>query len=398
MKKTNFRNSIKKNVDRQQQQESNFGYLNIPKGVSLFQPKEGTMYLDFIPYEVTIDNHPDRDDDTAAKGTLWYRFPFKVHRNIGSDNDVVVCPSTFGKKCPICEHRKKRASEDADKDELKSLNVSKRNLYVLIPVGDKKMEEIPHIWDVSHYLFQKLLNEELQENEDNAIFPDIQDGLTLKVRFEETALGTNKFMEANRIDFQKRKIKYDDTILDEVPNLDKLLTVLSYAELKAKFLEIDPEDVSNDDVVEEQDEKPTRRIRSTEKEEPQTRSRKTNKPPVEEEDENDIPFYDDEADDGISIPIKERCVACGGTGTNSKGRRCPICNGTGRKPIEDVDTEEEQEEIKPKRETPQRTPQRESQKEKANKCPFGFKFGTDVNEHDECSDCDKWDACMDASE
>lgn len=66
--------------------------------------------------------------------------------------------------------------------------------------------------------------------------------------------------------------------------------------------------------------------------------------------------------------------------------------------IEDEDEEEDEEEEeeeppKPKRKrksskaTPKKTPK------KKNKCPHGHKFGVDVDEFDECEDCEFWEKC-----
>ena len=60
-----------------------------------------------------------------------------------------------------------------------------------------------------------------------------------------------------------------------------------------------------------------------EPEEPARRKSKKSEPDPEE----DEPDLDD-------IPKKDRCIACGGTGKNSRGKTCPICDGIGRKPKE----------------------------------------------------------------
>ena len=213
----------------------------------MYKEKEGKAYLDFMPYVVSIDNHPDKDGDVAAKGTLWYRMPFKVHRNIGSANDTVICPTTFGKKCPICEQGAKLLSQ-GEKEAADGLRPSSRSLYVVIPLKDKTHKEEPHIWDVSDYLFQKLLNEELGDNEDYAAFPGLEDGLTLRIRFEEKTFEKNKNAQASRIDFLDREHTYDESILDDIPELEKILMLLSYKELENKFYDIGSEDIENEGI------------------------------------------------------------------------------------------------------------------------------------------------------
>ncbi len=51
--------------------------------------------------------HPDRDEEygIAVPGSLWYKRPYWLHRGVGPENVSIVCPSSIGKKCPICEYR-----------------------------------------------------------------------------------------------------------------------------------------------------------------------------------------------------------------------------------------------------------------------------------------------------
>ncbi len=343
-RKSSFAGKVNKDAQRQKKDAQSYGYLNLPKDVKIFkEPPGGRVSMNFLPYEVTDKNHMDRDKDLeiAVPNSLWYKKPFKVHRQVGVNNDTVVCPSTWGKKCPICEYRAKRMKEGAEYEETKSLKPSLRNLYIVQPVNDKKHDEIPYIWDISQYLFQNLLNEELEEDDGNEIFPDIEDGLLLKIRFDEKKFGKNTYAETSRIDFKERENQLDDDILDDVPNLDKILVESSYDKIEKLFFELDDEDTDNVEKVddEEEEEKPKR-----------TRKKKQ---AVKEVDDEEVD--DEEVDD------------------------------------EKVDEEEEE---KPKRER-----QRKKVKEDKNKCPFKHQFGIDCDKYvDDCDDCDKWDACMDEQE
>jgi len=214
--------------------------------------------LDILPYLVTDDHHPDRNDemDIATPESLWYKRPFKIHRNVGVDNDVVVCPASIGKPCPICEYRAKRMKEGADKGDTDMMKASLRNLYVAKPVKSKKFEAEPHIWDISQWLFQNLLNEELEEDEDYGVFPDLEEGMTLRIRFDSKTIGKSEpFADASRIDFEEREEQYTADILEDVPCLDEVLNVLSYKELQAKFFEMDDTDEVVDDYRGEDDDK-----------------------------------------------------------------------------------------------------------------------------------------------
>jgi hypothetical protein len=386
-RKSNFRNSVASDTERQKTESgANYGYLKLPKGISVFSPDPGSRVLfDILPYEVTSKAHPDRNTDpdnpVAIPGELWYKRPFKIHRNVGAGDDSVVCLSSFGKKCPICEEGAKRKRAGADKDELKSYRPSSRNLYYVKPLDTKKYDEEWYLMDISTYCFQELLSEELREDEDRLVFPSLEEGLTLKVRFDKESFAGNAFAKASRIDFKERDDVYEEEVLDEFVDLDDILSEISYDELSEMFFFEEGGEGEEDSQEENQDEDemtaPPRRRKKADKEEeeedePKTKRRRKKEPePEPEEDEDD-------------------CVACGGTGTNSKGRECRICKGTGIKPKKEEDEDSEPEE-KPKR-------RKREKKEESNPCPYGHKFGVDVDQEEECKKCDEWDDCMDKKE
>jgi hypothetical protein len=210
-----------------------------------------------------------------------------------------------------------------------------------------------HIWDVSWYLFQKLLNDEVEENEDNEVFPDIEEGLTLKIRFDSKQFGKGKpYPEASRIDFKERDEQYTEEILDSVPDLDKVLKVLSYEEIQNMFFELDDEPTETiDEEDAEETSKPIRR-------------KKVVKEEIEEEEIKEEEIEEEK-------PIRHR-----------------------KKAVEKED-EEEDKPVKPVR---RKHAKKEEPKEEENKCPFGHVFGADNDSCRDCDECDEWDACFDAKE
>jgi len=263
-KKSSFRDRVASNSHRQKMQGAAYGYLQIPKGVNLFKEEPSSrVFLDFLPYTVTSEKHLDRDDSLgiAIPGELWYKRPFFVHRNIGGGNDTVVCPTSIGKKCPICEYRAKLFKDGASKEETDALKTSRRNLYVVVPIKHREYEQKPHLWDISQYLFQEMLNDEIEDNPENAGFPDLEDGLTLRIRFGEGSIGSNKFAETSRIDFEERKKGYDEEVLKKVPDLDECLRIHPYKKLEMMFLELEdeeendiPDSMTDGDTVEKEEE------------------------------------------------------------------------------------------------------------------------------------------------
>jgi len=65
------------------------------------------------------------------------------------------------------------------------------------------------------------------------------------------------------------------------------------------------------------------------------------------------------------------CIACGGSGENSKGNKCKPCKGKGF------------------------TKKKEEKDEKI--CPHGHTFGEDCDDFPkDCDDCKLWEACDEA--
>ena len=360
-KTSKFKGKVTADITKQKNQASTYGYLNLPKGVNIFKEEPGRTKLDILPYKVSDENHPDRDEKNgiAVPGELWYKRPFKVHRNIGVNNEMLICLTSIGKPCPICKYRAERVKAGADKEETNALKASHRNLYAVVPIGHKKLEEKPHIWDISQFLFQETLNEEIGENEDYETFPDPEEGWTLKIRFTENQIGTNKFSETSRIDFLEREEGYDEKTLKQVPDLDELLNIPSTEEMEKKFFELEEDEADEADEVEDADSEEEEEEESPKprKKKSVTKKKKEPEPEEEDDDENEEEEEDENEDKA-----------------------------------EEQDDDEEAEEEKPKKK------KKKSTTKKQDECPHGYEFGKDVDEYDECEDCDKLDDCEEVYE
>ena len=356
-----FKGKIGKDVAAKEAQANSYGYLNIPRKVSVYKAEpDSKVRFDVIPYIITDKRHPDKleTDGVALEGDPWYKRPFKIHRNIGPGRgQTIVCPTSIGKKCPVCEYRTKLFAE-GDKEEAKIYNVSKRVLYNIIPLEHTKIEEKPHIFDISAAMFQQLLGQELKEKEWAEAFPSLEEGYSLYVRFVSKTIGTSKpFAEATRIDFEEREHAYDESIMDDVANLDELLIVKTYKELEALLFEIEDEDVADDDIVTE----------DTEEEPTSARKKKTMQKKEEVDEDNEEP------------PKAKRTAKAKRTVHEKKvEEEPPKAKRTVRKKKEEEEEEAEEEAA-----------------EEGDSCPFGHEFGVDTDDFDDCYDCDLWDACND---
>lgn len=467
-----FRGKVQQAAAKASTNESSYGYLSIPKGISFYSPTAGSKEkFDILPYTVTSSKHPDRDAELeiATEGTLWYKRPYRVHRDIGVDKDRYICLTSFGKKCPICEYRAKRAQEGATKEELKAFNSSQRNLYAVVPRGIAKVAEEVHLFDFSDYNFQELINEELLENDAYEVFPDAEEGLTLEVRWNEAVFAGNTFAKAGRIDFRNRKTPLAEELLESVPNLDDLLQELTYAELEKIFFEMVDVEEEDEDV------QPAKKSTTTTKENFKKGLRKQIEEDEDEDEESpfeapakksakpvpakqpsapaksvkpakkakeltwedladmegaeladvieakgleiDTDDYDFDTDLrvavaeelGIEIPEPEEELTWEELEEKDWDELCELIDekeltvDTDDKELEELRKEIAEElgiEVpKPAKKTaPAKTAPAKPAKQEVTECPFGYKFGKDVDKKKQCADCSVWGDCLDASE
>lgn len=435
-RRSRFRDAVRANSQQQKEQRGSYGYLKLPSGVRTYSPKPGgKAFLDFIPYTVTSERHPDRNDEwkVARPGDPWYRLPFKTHRNIGADNDSVVCLASIGRKCPICEYRSQRMKDGADRNETDALKQSQRNLYCVIPRDDREHEETFHIWDVSQFLFQNLLNDEMEENERNLDFFDTEVGLTLKIRFDEKSFAGNKFAEASRIDFLERDRPLSEKEIKKAPNLDEVLNILPYKELEKLFLGLDDDDVADGTQKpvggkrkdDDDDRRSTRRSTKDrdDDDDDDRRERRSSRDKDKDEDEDERPSRsrardrDDDEDRDTRRGTRDRDDDDKDTDEDppfdkedkdEKDERKEKETRMSRrsKPDDDKDEKEEKptrsrRDKEDKDEKEDKRPARSAKDKgggKDDECPSGHVFGKDTDEFDECNDCPLWEKCLDKKE
>lgn len=276
---------------RVENHQSGFGasYLRLPDGVSFFKvDKAGIRIVDVMPFITKIDSKYAEAGDPYFEKTFW------AHRNIGPNQDMVICPAkTAGKRCPICEHRAKLSqSPDGDEDLIADLAPKERQIWLLRDLKEPSKGLL--LWDVSYHLFGKLLESRLANAEDEDdnwdAFADLEDGSTLRLTFVDETFAGRTYQKCTSIDFKPRKVQYDADDIDGHPCLDDMLVIKSYEELKKLLLQVD--DASEED---EDEDEPT----------PKKRSAKASKPAVDDDDDDEPkpakkkakPLVDDDDDD-----------------------------------------------------------------------------------------------------
>ena len=334
-----------------------------PDGMETFKlDKGGIKLLDIIPF-IAGKGNPFADE-----GEEYYERTFWSHRGIGPNNESYICPAkTAQKDCPICEYRQYLSKDpDSDQAEADALKPKERQLWL---VQDRKdLGKGVQLWEVSHFLFGKILDSTLESGEEDDgwdYFADPVEGFYLRVNFEEESYDGNKFYKAARIDFKSRE-PLDENIAEQVPCLDDLLKIEPYEKLKAIFeggkTKTDDDDVDEDDEpprrkrrrstpppddvdLDDDDDEDDDEVEEEEEEKPKPKKKPTRtKPVVEEEEEEEEekpkprkrrrqpdPEPEDDDEDDDDEPDPDACVACGGSKKNSKGKPCVPCKGTGKK-------------------------------------------------------------------
>jgi hypothetical protein len=347
-----FRDRIRK---RAKERGSGNRNIKIPEGVEFYKVKKGSSRLDIIPYAVTKKNL-----GYAEPGELWYERTFYMHYKVGGGNASCVCPTTFDKKCPICEYAAELGKQNSPEEQeiKKSLRPKMRQIFNV--VDKQEPEKGVQIMETAFFNFGKELEKELNETEtenpEYGEFASLENGYTLKIRWdEESQAGSRSYIKAGRIDFIERKKPYKESVLDSAVDLDNALMVLSYEEIEQLFNGVEneedvaPKKTKNNFTVEdeEEDEEDTTVMMVDEEEGKKRSKRVKNKVEIEnddeyddDDDEDEVEEYDDDDDeDEEENPVKK---------SKNKKLKCPVKRGV---------------------------------------------FGEDFDEYEDCEDCDLRKAC-----
>jgi hypothetical protein len=406
-----------------------------------YVPEKGIAKLDVLPYRVTRKNHPD----DVAKGELWFRRPVKMHFNVGAQKKAVVCPTTFGKPCPICEYiLAEYKNPNKDDKELSAIKLKEREGYVIRDADNPKKGLF--LLEMSYHNFGKKLEEEIREAEDDAVagFAELDGGYTLKIRWAIETMGERKFIVASRIDFVERD-EIDEDILEQVPNMDDCVNLMEYEQLQKLFLEVGDEDEDED---EDDDPKSKSKSKSKSKkkdedeeeeddddDDPSSKKKSKSKKKDEDEEEEDESSDDEDDEDSPSLEdleemsskelkkiIKEKDLDVDPDDYKSTKKLAKAIFDELNPDEEEDDDNEDEEEEKPAKKADKKSKKKDEDEEeeessdddddeeekpkskkkdngKVPKCPVkGKTFGEDCDSIDDCDECDHWDKCRAATD
>lgn len=223
--------------------------LNIPPGLGMWSPKKAGAYrIEIIPFEVGVVADKFTLRKYADVGDLYYERTYWNHRGIGVNNDSYVCGAkTFGKPCPICEHRSQLAqSPRAENEEMvKALAPKERQLFLIVDHDDEAKGV--QLWEISYALFGKQLDAKIANaDEEDRVrfrrFADPDEGSTLKLAASEEAIQRTKYLEFAVDEIRPRKVALDPDWVEHNFCLDDMVRLVPYEELKKIFLQTGDDD------------------------------------------------------------------------------------------------------------------------------------------------------------
>lgn len=297
-KRTNKNRRPRPSVEKQKRalsKDSNNTWYSFGEDVQLLKlEKAGTHAINIVPYEVRSNNHPD---DVPA-GSLWYRFPFKVHFNVGPNKKSIVCPTTVGKPCPICEEVSRLNAEDfeGNKEITKNIRAKDWMAYpVLLDTGEFG------VFIFSSYKFADVLEKELSSRNQEKYygFWDVENGYELQVRFDLEKFAGKDFLRASRIDFESREDMDEDDVLDNTVCLDEAFVIMSYDEVNKLFTGAAEDDADEDEDHDREKRRPVRERKSKKRTKPtRTKAEPAPEPePADDENVDDDEAWEEEWDD-----------------------------------------------------------------------------------------------------
>jgi len=206
-----------------------------------------------------------------------------------NEDNYVCLDRSFNKKCPICQYREKlKKSGEASTEELRLLNPKRRAIYnVHVLDSDKERSKGVQTWDVSHYLFERLVIElaEKKKGGGENLFADPDKGKSISFRKKGSGLTTTEY---SAFSFEEREEAVSDEILDQAVTLDEFLNIPSYEEVKAAF-ESSFEEETSPTEKEEEDEGYKARDRKSKDSDPEPEEGRRSRRSKEPEPEEDIP-------------------------------------------------------------------------------------------------------------
>ena len=241
---------------------------NLAKGSTLWFPKKDK------PEEVEmriVDFMVTKEDNVA--GDLVGKFTTMRHFKVHSlpNKETVVCPTSYGKPCPLCEYYndhydEAKANQKHPANRLKAKKITMFNAFVKIASPDGKTKTVPRVVRGSSFFFitalNKALSEEVQFNptKENTIYAysDLELGYWVGARFgmaPAVAGNSDKYMQLLKADlrWKEKPTPIDEKLFGYITDLDALIPDAPSYDTLRKLIGIDAvrEEVESVSVAEE---------------------------------------------------------------------------------------------------------------------------------------------------
>ena len=244
-------------------------YLDL-KDVKYFKPsneKDGNYAVDIIPFVIKSKRHPAVKRGAVVGVDTAYKLDVLVHFGVGPSKKAVVCPTTFGLPCPICEAAEEVKREKGyQSEDFKALKPKKRTLYNLVDVDNLK--DGVQVYDASTAWFEeKMVSAAEGRGKKKGLpilpFDDIEAGYTVEFQTVIKSTGTGKAAEPQNFVFEPRGEALPKSLINKAVDFTEFLKLSTYEEIKAIFHGVD-------DTLED-DDAPPRRERAVQEDEPAPR-------------------------------------------------------------------------------------------------------------------------------
>ena len=293
-------------VRRSKQSGGSYDSFLIP-GIIKYKPREGENRIRVLPRTWK---------DTEKWGDNWEVLA-SLHRNVGPDEATYLCLDKMqGKKCPVCEVRRKAESEEAD-----ALRVQVRPMVWIIDRDNEKAGV--QLWDMPLGLFRDI-NRRSVDKKTNAVIlvDDPEEGfdimftregegkttkyVSVEIDRDPTPLHDNERKMARYLEYVQENPVPSVLNFYDAAHIEKVLFGQVEAAQKRRRDDDDDED-------EEEETTSTRRRRrrvdddeEEEEEEERTTSRKKKRPARDEDEDEDEAEDEDEDDDEDEKPVPRR--------------------------------------------------------------------------------------------
>ena len=213
--------------------------IDAPAGTKYFAMKKEMIgqdvYLNIIPWGIETANHMGVHNGTAQIGQGEYLLEMWTHRVEGVTQGATLClQRMYGTKCPFCEASRNSGNGEAKASHRCAFWVQHVDVHGN-PIGG---DPTPKLFITSYATFGKALLDAAEVQGRRLGLPGPipfanpgTDGKIVAFRVNSKSGGGFNFTEATNFDFLPRPYAIPQSILDNIPGLDRFLHIPTEKEI-----------------------------------------------------------------------------------------------------------------------------------------------------------------------